>query len=78
MYVLLYFFNRKNNNVAETRNHLIKGGYKCKTEVDHSSAGQLQIDIIVKKLQKVYLLARYDIIRDIVAGYVTQISWFFW
>lgn len=58
----------KNNNVAEARNHLIKSGYKCKTEVDHSSAGQLQIDIIVKKLQKVYLLARYDIIRDIVAG----------
>lgn len=58
----------KNNNVAEARNHLIKSGNKCKTEVDHSSAGQLQIDIIVKKLQKVYPLARFDIIRDIVAG----------
>lgn len=57
---------------------MIKSGNKCKTEVDHSSAGQLQIDIIVKKLQKVYPLARFDIIRDIVAGYVTQISRFFW
>lgn len=58
----------KDNNVQEARAHLVKSGHKTKRETDHSSAGQLQMDNIVKKLQKVYPLARFDIIRDIVAG----------
>lgn len=66
--VLRIVLKTKKNNVAEARNQLIKSGHKCKIDVDHSSAGQLQIDTIVKKLQKIYPLARYDIIRDIVAG----------
>lgn len=58
----------KDNNVQEAKAHLVKSGHRPKRETDHSSAGQLQMDNIVKKLQKVYPLARFDVIRDIVAG----------
>lgn len=62
-------FYSKNNNVQEARTHLTKAGYIPENDVDHSSAGHLKMENIVKKLQKIYPIARYDIIRDIVAGY---------
>lgn len=58
----------KSNNIQEARAHLTKAGYTPRGEVDHSSHAQLQMENTVKKLQKVYPMARFDVIRDIVAG----------